>query len=152
MDKLFNQREKRLLILLKAEQKWDQYFELFERIFISPEATHIKFMDINGWETPANIFVDVINDQTVTASGVYIQETAPEHGPCIGNNYEQQMPVPGVIRPTAEIVGASAINEGATVTLSANATVDTDKGGAPFYYWCAEKGLIEFDPAYPDYS
>jgi len=73
-------------------------------------------------------------------------------GYCAGNNYEQQMPVSGVIGPTVSIEGVSVVNEGETILLTANADVDTDKGGSPFFHWCAKKGIIELEPDNPDYS
>lgn len=45
-------------------------------------------------------------------------------GPCIGNNYEQQAPVPEVQHPEAGINAVASLNEGETVLLTATTTVN----------------------------
>ncbi|QTA78778.1 Cell adhesion related domain (CARDB)-containing protein, immunoglobulin-like fold-containing [Desulfonema limicola] len=70
----------------------------------------------------------------------------------IGNNYEQQMPVPGVKAPSVRIKTLSSINPGESVDLTANETVDEKNGASSFFYWYADRGSFEVNPAYPDYS
>jgi len=62
---------------------------------------------------------------------------------CIGNNYEQQMPVSGVQPPSVTILGDSQVNEGQTLELTAYEWVDTAKGGSAFFYWCADSGEFQ---------
>jgi hypothetical protein len=70
----------------------------------------------------------------------------------IGNNYEQQMPVPGVKAPSVRIESLKKIKPGETVDLTAYATVDTKHNGEPFFYWYANQGTFTLHPSYPDYS
>lgn len=70
----------------------------------------------------------------------------------IGNNYEQQMPVPGVKVPSVRIESLNKIKPGETVDLTAYATVDTKHNGEPFFYWYAAQGTFTLHPSYPDYS
>jgi hypothetical protein len=70
----------------------------------------------------------------------------------IGNNYEQQMPVPGVKAPSVRIESLNKINPGETVDLTAYATVDTKHNGEAFFYWYADQGTFTLHPSYPDYS
>jgi len=44
------------------------------------------------------------------------------------------------------------IYEGESLTLFADAIVDTRNGGDPNFYWCAEKGRLEIDPSASDLS
>lgn len=68
---------------------------------------------------------------------------------CVGNNYEQQMPLPDVVLPTVELHSSDAINSGQTIELIADATVDGAKGGWAFYQYCADKGQLTYNPANP---
>lgn len=70
----------------------------------------------------------------------------------IGNNYEQQMPIPGVKAPSVRIESLNKINPGETVDLTALATVDTKHNGEAFFYWYADQGTFTLNPSYPDYS
>ncbi len=70
----------------------------------------------------------------------------------IGNNYEQQMPVPGVKAPSVRIESLKKIKPGETVDLTAYATVDTKHNGEAFFYWYAAQGTFTLHPSYPDYS
>ncbi len=118
---------------------------------LKPGSAVVQFVDVTGWVTPAEKTVNIVAGDTATASGEYSQHIE-EPDVCIGHDYEQQTPLAGVTPPTVEISGDSAVNEQAELSLSATSTVDTAKGGSRFYYWCAEKGLLQADPAYPDYS
>jgi len=72
---------------------------------------------------------------------------------CIGDNYEQGIPIPNVSLPTVSLTSAenvAQIYEGESLTLFANAIVDTQNGGNPNFYWCAEKGQLEIDSSTPD--
>lgn len=72
---------------------------------------------------------------------------------CIGNNYEQQMPLAGVIKPKITAMnGPTSITEGEIKTFSANATVDGAKGGSAFYFWCADRGGFQKDPTSSNFS
>ncbi len=70
----------------------------------------------------------------------------------IGNNYEQQMPIPGIQLPSVRMITDTEVSPGETIDLSAYATVDTHNGGRAFFYWYAESGTFEYHPSYPDYS
>ncbi|WPD24404.1 MAG: right-handed parallel beta-helix repeat-containing protein [Candidatus Electrothrix scaldis] len=118
---------------------------------LQPGNTTVRFTDVTGWVTPAEQTVNIVAGDTATASGEYSQHIE-KPDVCIGHDYEQQTPLAGVTPPTVEISGNSAVNEQAELSLSATSTVDTAKGGSRFYYWCAEKGLLQADPAHPDYS
>jgi hypothetical protein len=72
------------------------------------------------------------------------------HGACIGNNYEQQIPVTVVALPTVDFELPTEVKAGETVSLSANAVVDIENGGSAFFYWCADQGEFVADVA--DYS
>ena len=117
---------------------------------LEPGDAAVRFTDVTGWITPAEQTVTIVAGDTATASGEYTQHIE-EPDVCIGHDYEQQTPLSGVTPPTVEISGNSAVNEQAELSLSANSTVDEAKGGSKFYYWCAEKGMLQADPAYPDY-
>ncbi len=73
---------------------------------------------------------------------------------CIGENYEQETVLPDVTLPTVSLSneGATSINGGESVFISANAVVDKPKGGEPNFYWCAEKGYFQIDPSAPNFS
>ncbi len=74
---------------------------------------------------------------------------------CLGDNYEQGIPISNVSLPTVSLSSegnVAQIYEGESLTLFANATVDTQNGGHPNFYWCAEKGQLEIDPTVPDLS
>ena len=73
---------------------------------------------------------------------------------CIGENYEQETVLPDVTLPTVSLSneGATSINGGESVFISANAVVDKPKGGDPNFYWCAEKGYFQIDPSAPNFS
>ncbi len=71
---------------------------------------------------------------------------------CIGNDYEQQMPVSNVDLPTVKIVDVpQSIHLNKTISLKAEATVDVDKKGSAFFVWCVESGTLKYDQNYPDY-
>jgi len=70
----------------------------------------------------------------------------------IGNNYEQQMPVPGVKAPSVRIESLSKIKPGESVDLTADAKVDKKHNGEAFYYWYTNQGTFSPHPSYPDYS
>lgn len=73
--------------------------------------------------------------------------------PCIGNNYEQSSPVKNIVHPTVSITASAvAVPGGEVIWLTADATVDQANGGVADFFWCAEDGLLEYDPDYPDYS
>jgi uncharacterized repeat protein (TIGR01451 family) len=64
---------------------------------------------------------------------------------CLGNDAEQP-PLSDVTPPTASLVESpDEIEEGQAFSLTAQAVVDTAKGGIPHYYWCAENGRFEAD-------
>ena len=66
---------------------------------------------------------------------------------CIGDNFVQQMPITGINRPTVSIIeNVTTIQEGETLSFTANATVDAQ--GKPFFYWCTTKGNLEKDTSY----
>ena len=74
---------------------------------------------------------------------------------CLGNNYEQGIPIPNISLPIVSLTSAenvAQIYEGESLTLFADAIVDTQNGGNPNFYWCAEKGRLEIDPTAPDIS
>ena len=58
---------------------------------------------------------------------------------CVGYNYEQQMPLPGVKLP--RITGVASVFEGGTLVLKAEAEVDPQ--GWAFFYWCTKQGQLE---------
>uniref|UniRef100_UPI0040565000 right-handed parallel beta-helix repeat-containing protein n=1 Tax=Candidatus Electronema sp. TaxID=2698783 RepID=UPI0040565000 len=118
---------------------------------LAPGSAVVQFVDVTGWVTPAEKTVPVVAGDMATASGEYTQQLE-EPDVCIGHDYEQQTPLAGVNVPTIEISGSSTVNEQGQGSFSASSTVDSAKGGRPFYYWCAEKGLLQADPAHPDYS
>lgn len=70
---------------------------------------------------------------------------------CIGNNFEQQAPVPDVQLPTVTIESMTSVNEGETIILTANATVDTQNNGIASFFWCVQGATLEPEPASPDY-
>ncbi|XOF33552.1 MAG: CARDB domain-containing protein [Candidatus Electrothrix sp. YB6] len=70
----------------------------------------------------------------------------------IGNNFEQQMPIPGVKAPSVRIESLNKIEPGETVDLTAYATVDTRHNGEAFFYWYADQGTFTLNPSFPDYS
>ncbi|OQY55158.1 MAG: hypothetical protein DRR08_11845 [Candidatus Parabeggiatoa sp. nov. 2] len=74
---------------------------------------------------------------------------------CLGDNYEQGLPIPNVNLPTVSLTSegnVAKIYEGDSLTLFTNATVDTQNGANPNFYWCAEQGQLEIDPTAPDLS
>lgn len=73
-------------------------------------------------------------------------------GLCIGHNYGQQTPTPGIQEPTVHINGVTTIIEGSTIYLTANAFADEQQGGVKTFFWCTEKGKLEYDPDYQDGS
>lgn len=86
------------------------------------------------------------------ALGLSMSPLAQANNACLGNDYEQPLPVAKVTPPTVNIVEAPAeVKEGETVSLTAEVVVDQKKGGAPAFYWCAEQGQFELDPNAPDY-
>lgn len=94
----------------------------------------------------------------VAATGVLILTKPPVNppapiasSPCLGNNYEQVMPVGGVKPPDITAVNYDAVvSEGEKSSMSVAAVVDTAKGGKPFFYWCADQGGFVKDAS--DYS
>jgi len=63
---------------------------------------------------------------------------------CVGNNFEQQMPVDNVLLPTVAISSSSdSIAQGKAIILTAKEKVDNS--GTPFFYWCAKEGGFEYD-------
>ncbi|MCP4701409.1 MAG: DUF11 domain-containing protein [Gammaproteobacteria bacterium] len=74
---------------------------------------------------------------------------------CIGKNYEGGKPPVQVTPPTVFLRNSNdsaQIIKGEAVTLIAEATVDTQSGGVPNYYWCAEAGRFIALPDFPDLS
>jgi hypothetical protein len=69
----------------------------------------------------------------------------------IGNNYEQQMPVPGVKAPSVRIESLKKIAPGQSVDLTANVK-RISSNGEPFFYWYTNQGTFTPHPSYPDYS
>jgi hypothetical protein len=72
---------------------------------------------------------------------------------CLGDNYEQGIPIPNISLPTVNLTSegnTAQIYEGESLTLFANAIVDTQNGGNPNFYWCAEQGQLEIEPTAPD--
>jgi hypothetical protein len=70
---------------------------------------------------------------------------------CIGNDYEQQIPLPNVTLPTFKKVDIPAsVQIEKTFLLEAKAQVDD--GGSPFFVWCVESGSLEDEPTSSNYS
>ncbi|MDD2814257.1 MAG: S-layer homology domain-containing protein [Thiotrichaceae bacterium] len=62
---------------------------------------------------------------------------------CIGNEYEQQNPLPNVVLPSVQIASLpTKFVQGQAITLNTKATVDTQNGGYPFFVWCADSGTF----------
>ncbi|MEK8017396.1 MAG: hypothetical protein VSS75_011060, partial [Candidatus Parabeggiatoa sp.] len=71
---------------------------------------------------------------------------------CLGNDAEQ-IPLSDVTPPTASLVEIpDDIEEGQAFSFTAQAVVDTAKGGTPHYYWCAENGRFEAVSDSADYQ
>ncbi len=61
---------------------------------------------------------------------------------CIGNEYEQQDPLPNITLPTVQIDALPAkILQGQSIELKAKPSVND--GGYPFFVWCADAGVFE---------
>ncbi|RKZ80749.1 MAG: hypothetical protein DRR19_23100, partial [Candidatus Parabeggiatoa sp. nov. 1] len=72
---------------------------------------------------------------------------------CIGNDYEQQMPLPNTFLPVVNFANApTTIPANQTLSLTAEAKVDRGKGGKSSFYWCADGGTLEKDPRFPNYD
>ncbi|OQW86307.1 MAG: hypothetical protein BWK78_10220, partial [Thiotrichaceae bacterium IS1] len=86
------------------------------------------------------------------ALGLSMSPLAQANNACLGNDYEQPLPVAKVTPPTVNIVEAPAeVKEGETILLSADAEIDTKKGGNAAFFWCAEQGQFEPDANATDY-
>lgn len=66
-------------------------------------------------------------------------EPAQYRSVCVGDNYEQQMPAPGVKLPRIKHV--SSLIEDGKIVLTADAEVDPQ--GWAFFYWCTKQGELE---------
>ncbi len=72
---------------------------------------------------------------------------------CVGYDYEQQIPTVQTEIPTVDIINnVLVINPNDSITLQAEATVDSANDGKAFYFWCAEKGTLECEPTVSDCS
>ena len=118
---------------------------------LAPGSASVQFVDVTGWISPEAKTVTIVAGQNTPVNAEYAQHVE-EPDVCIGHDYEQQTPLTGVNVPTVAISGSAAVNEQGKTSFSAISTVDIGKGGKAFYYWCAEKGLLQADPAYSDYS
>ncbi len=71
---------------------------------------------------------------------------------CIGNDYEQQIPLSNVVLPTFKSVDVpQTIHLNKTIPLKAVAIVDKNKKGSAFFVWCVESGSLNYDQNSPNY-
>ena len=72
---------------------------------------------------------------------------------CVGYNFTQPLPTIGRVKPPkVSIITAipASIYEEEVLYLSATASVDTTKGGKPFFSWCTQNGTLAYDSNYRD--
>jgi hypothetical protein len=73
---------------------------------------------------------------------------------CIGHDYEQRIPLRGARLPTIDRLEAESnpVDEGRTVLITSQVTVDQARGGRPFYYWCADRGGFLEEEGFPSFD
>ncbi len=70
---------------------------------------------------------------------------------CIGNDYEQQIPILNVTLPSFKKLNVpTSIKVGENFLLEAEAKIDD--GGRAFFIWCVESGLLEEEPTSTNYD
>jgi len=70
---------------------------------------------------------------------------------CKGDDYLSDETISGTTYPSVEVASETLkVTVGESLLLTANATVDTQKGGQPSFYWCALEGNLE--PVSSDFS